>query len=111
MYSVSVYYKDRKTADIIVNEDNVIYKRYSEDIMSVPFMFEPTKEHIVEFIKSRCISKERVENTPGYLENLGLSSYEPLEIVKKTHGIMWEDYMWIKFPDDNITWEDVKVRD
>ena len=81
MYSFSVYYKDRKTADIIVNEDNVIYKRYSEDIMSVPFMFEPTKEHIVEFIKSRCISK------------------------------VWEDYMWIKFPDDNITWEDVKVRD
>lgn len=45
-----------------------------------------------------------------YLKDLGLVEYNPYEIVKITHGVMWEDFIWFKFPNENITCEDIKIR-
>jgi hypothetical protein len=48
---------------------------------------------------------------PEYLETLGLTAYDPWKIVEITHGVMWEDFLWIKFPGETLSWEDVKIRD
>lgn len=45
-----------------------------------------------------------------YLEDLGLDEYNPYEIVRLTHGVMWEDNMWLKFPGEDVSWKDVRVR-
>jgi len=49
----------------------------------------------LEFIKSRCVpeSRDRIRN---YLEAIGLNSYDPIEIIKKTNGKMAEDNQWLR---------------
>ena len=40
-----------------------------------------------------------------------VSEYNPWEIVKKTHGVMFEDFIWVRFEGEALVWEDVKIRD
>lgn len=111
-YAFDVYWKDELTASITISGDrkSVDYKRFSDNIGEAPFMFEnPTIEQIYDFIESRCMNKHRPQ-LEEYLNDLGIKEYNPYEIVKITHGVMWEDFMWFKFPKENITWKDVKVR-
>ena len=111
MIEFSVYCKDVRTADIIIYDDNSVdYFKYSDDLMSIPFNYTPQKQDVIDFIESRCIKKERALNTPGFLEALGLSEYDPWKIVRKTHGVMWEDFLWVRFPGDTVKWEDIKIR-
>ncbi len=44
------------------------------------------------------------------LEQLRLREYNPYEIVKKTHGVSWNDYILFRFPGGNLTSKDVLVR-
>ena len=32
-------------------------------------------------------------------------------IVRKTHGVSYNDYLWFRFPGENLRAEDVLVRD
>lgn len=112
-YQFSTYWKDEKTADVIIAADrkSLIYKKYTEDILKVPFAFDnPTIEQMYDFIESRCMPKERTQ-LQDYLEELDLEEYNPWDIVKRTHGVMWEDFLWFKFPGEDISWDEVKVRD
>ena len=55
----------------------------------------PSWDDLLEFIESRCIPRERA-GIQKYLDSLGLSSYEPWDIVKKTEGRMAEDKQWLE---------------
>jgi hypothetical protein len=109
----SVYWREKHTADVVLSADRstVSYKMYPHEFGEVPFEFEnPSVEQMDNFIVSRCVPKGR-SLIGEYLEYLGLSEYNPYEIVKKTHGVMFEDFLWFKFPGESIEWDDVKIRD
>lgn len=113
-FECEVYDRDVKTAYIYISSDRktIKYERFTKGIeYMLPYAFDnPTLEQLYDFIESRCMDRRRTQ-MPKYLEVLGLAEYNPYEIVKKTHGVMWEDFLWMKFPNENITWEDVKIRD
>ena len=44
------------------------------------------------------------------LKQLGLKSYDPLEIVKKTHGVSYNDFLWFQFEGENYRYEDMKTK-
>ena len=44
------------------------------------------------------------------LTNLGLKEYNPYEIVKRTHGVSYNDFIWFRFPGEKLTSKDVLVR-
>ena len=44
------------------------------------------------------------------LRALGLTEYKPLDIVRKTHGVSYNDFLWFRFPGENISSKDVLVR-
>ena len=52
-----------------------------------------------EFLKSRCIPKER-DGIKFYLKELGLYEYDTLEIIKKTNGRIAEDESWLALTED-----------
>lgn len=108
----STYWENEKTSDIEIDDNrNVTYRYYTDNVARAPYMFEnPTYEQIEEFVKSRCVNEKR-ENLKEYLNDIGLTEYNPWRIIEITHGVMWEDLLWIKFPGENIKWEDVKIRD
>ncbi len=55
---------------------------------------DPSWEDYLYFLEDRCVPRTR-DGLRYYLEALGLDSYEPLEIIKKTQGRMAEDHMWL----------------
>ena len=112
-YRFSVYWRNEKTADVVISADRtaVTYVKYTDEIPKVPFLFEnPSVEQMYDFIESRCMPKQRTQ-LQDYLDELELEEYNPWDIVKRTHGVMWEDFLWFKFPDENVSWDEVKVRD
>lgn len=59
----------------------------------------PTWNDVQIFLEDRCIPKER-DGLQHYLTSLGLTSYEPLEIIRKTQGKMAEDHCHIKIVEE-----------
>ena len=42
---------------------------------------------------------------------MGLSEHNPIAIVKRTYGLIHEDYIWLKFKGDPTTYDEIKIRD
>jgi len=56
----------------------------------------PTWEDFECFLRDRCVSPGRGDINQ-ILKDLGLTDYDPLQIVEKTGGRMAGDHMWLKF--------------
>ena len=56
----------------------------------------PTWKDFQNFLEERCVPQSR-SGIREYLETIGVESYEPLEIIKKTNGRMAEDNQWLKW--------------
>lgn len=55
----------------------------------------PTWEDFEFFLEDRCFPRER-GNCKSILRSMGLTDYDPLQIIEKTQGRMAEDKQWIK---------------
>jgi len=55
----------------------------------------PTWDDFLFFLKERCIPKERA-GLREYLEAIGISEYDPVEIISKTAGRMADDNQWLE---------------
>ncbi len=112
-YQFTTFWKDEKTSDVVISADrkNVSYQYYTREIPKVPFLFDnPTVEQMYHFLEERCMPR-RPRQLQEYLDYLGLKEYDPWKIVQITHGVMWEDFLWLRFPGEDLRWEDVKIRD
>ena len=97
-------YLNRNTQKVIIENQGYTFPIY-------PFKDNVTPEDVLDFLEERCIPKSRA-NIKEILSSLGLSSYDPEAICRKTHGLMFDDYIWIRFPEDGeLTYEEVKIRD
>ena len=108
IYDFSVYFKDECIADVHIDteKNETSIKRYILGPKQ-PFMCERQDIHyIYGFLESRCFDNGWPDTPPILKAN----ETNPYEWCRKTHGIMYNDFWWIRFPDENITWNDVKVR-
>lgn len=48
-------------------------------------------------------------NIDEILAEYGLTVYDPIEFIRRTHGIMYEDYEWVRFGDEKLTFTDVDI--
>ena len=66
------------------------------DFLKLPFgnNQNPSWADCRHFLEDRCIPKTRA-GLQEYLEAIGVDSYEPLEIIRKTQGRMAEDDLWL----------------
>ena len=46
------------------------------------------------------------------LRSMGLKEYNVYDILRVTHGVDIDDFMWLKFDEDDksLCWDDVRVR-
>ena len=56
----------------------------------------PTWKDFEVFLRERCFPETR-GNKKNLLRQLGLTGYDPLQIVEKTQGRMVDDELWLKF--------------
>jgi len=67
-----------------------------------------TVKDVKEFFSERCFDERRPDKKVLLLM-LGVDSYNPEEICKRTHGIMTYDNRWIKYLGESLTYDDVKL--
>lgn len=114
-----MYDKDVKVGRIELNglvvEKNECYvdlSKYPFPFMIYPFCRITDAYGIWEFMKNRVVPRDR-DGIEEILEVYGMKEYDAIELAKKTHGVMFEDFWWFKFddvPDDGKTWKDLNPR-
>lgn len=79
------------------NEKVKVYNR-TNDILHRAFgvVENPTWEEFQDFLMERCYSKDRGD-IKDVLNRIGVTSYDPLQIVEKTQGRVREDPQWMRF--------------
>lgn len=92
--------------------EEVKIQNYESHILRLPFgvVQNPTFAMFEDFLESRCFPRTRY-NAKQLLARLGLTTYEPLDIIRKTHGVQNEDTCWIRFEGEELCYDDVKFRD
>lgn len=109
--SFDYMFRDKKVAHVeLLSNLEVKCERYSTDVLDNPLPQGETAEKLLEMFEDRCFPRTRA-NADELVKRLGLEVYDPIGIVRKTHGIQFDDFYWIRFEGEDITWEDVKIRD
>ena len=80
-----------------LTDQTVKHEDYTNDYVKTPFgnNKNPDFSDFENFLEERCIPKSRA-GIREYLDVLNLDSYEPLEIIKKTKGVMAEDQIHLE---------------
>lgn len=107
----TIMHKNKEVEEIKVNfsSGEIEYKNIIDEIPLKQFNKKPDLFQIFDWLEERSYPRNRT-NVNELLREIGLTHYDPKEIVKKTHGVMWEDFICIKFKDEEIRWEDVRLR-
>ena len=109
-YTFEVYWKDEITARVYVKEYDVTVSRFTDHPLKQIFAQKKmTRYQLNRILELRCWERDRADINE-LLENIGLQEYNPQEIVRKTHGVSFNDYIWIRFPGEKLTSKDVLVR-
>lgn len=110
-YYFEVYWKDEITARVHVEGSYVRISRYTSHPLKQLFANDRMSRHqLNRILEMRCWDKERAD-IGEILKGFGLREYNPYEIVRKTHGVSYNDYIWFRFPGEQITGKDVLVRE
>ena len=109
-YTFEVYWKDEITARVYVKGGRVTVSRYVEHPLKQLFADKNmTRYQLNKILELRCWDRNRAD-IDEILRHLGLKYYNPYEIVRKTHGVSYNDYIWFRFPGEKLTSKDVLVR-
>lgn len=110
-FTFEVFWKNELSARVSARGRNVHVSRYIiHPVRQIFYNEKITRNQLNEILKLRCFEEGRPD-IMDKLKAMGLSEYRPLDIVRKTHGVSYNDYIWIRFPGEKLTAEDVLVRD
>lgn len=111
-YTVDVFMYEEMICRIHVSRQSVTFENYISDIVWLPFGVKKavTYSDLLEFYEDRCFPRER-ENCKEVLKSIGLDYYDPEEICRKTHGVQFDDFIWLQFSDEpQVNFEDIRIR-
>ena len=61
------------------------------------------------YIETRCWDRGRGD-IDEILKRFGLTEYDPMELVKRTFGLSYNDFKWFKFEPNILRWKHVNPR-
>lgn len=105
--------RDELLCIITIDESSGIIevKNLIEEQWKLPFPKNKTvtMKDLYDFLEDRVFEKPRPDRYL-ILDELELEHFEPLLIAKKTHGALWDDYNWLRFDGEELTFKDVQLR-
>lgn len=110
--SFTVLFQDEEVAKVILSSDKkkVEIIKLIPDGIKQPFGgARQDLARVYDFLKSRCYENDRAD-LETILATAGMSSNNPWQWVKKTHGVTYEDFFWIRFENESLTWNEVRIR-
>ena len=109
-FSLEVWWKNRLTAKVHSEGTKVYVESTEKNPMKRLFPnMTLSRYQASEVLKMRCWDPGRPD-IRELLAACGLTKYVPLDIVRKTHGVSYNDFLWIKFPGEDLRAEDVLAR-
>lgn len=112
MYNFTVMHRNEAVARVRISDDhmNVRIEKLIPDSLMQPFGGNDLSlNRVYQFLKSRCYEDDRVD-LQEILNQAKLRENNPWEWNHITHGVTWEDDLWIKFDDEELEWENVRWR-
>ena len=112
---IEVFWQNEHVSNMYVDytAHTVHVENFSSEDYKLPFLIgrnNPSWEEYKLLIDSRVFPRER-QNCKEILSCYGLDEYDQEAICRKSHATMFSDYMWFRYPGENITYDDVKLRD
>lgn len=104
------FWADELVAYVKINQNKVKVQRLTDH--PVKQIFHTDEMDVFYFstvLETRCWQRD-CRNIDNYLKKLDIPYYDPLAIVKKTHGVSYNDFLWFKFNGERLTWKDVAPR-
>lgn len=103
---ISVFWKDELTAEVDIQNNKVDIKKYTSDPIKQFFLAFNSMDIVgfSDLLEARCWERERVDIL-DLLRKIGLDEYDPIEIVRRTFGVSYNDSIWFKFEESNINWK------
>ncbi len=97
-FSFEVFWKNELVSRVHVNGSKVHVSRYVEHPLKQIFCSDSMNRFALgEIMRMRCWDPNRADND-AIIAYLGLKSADALSIVRKTHGVMANDFIWFRFP-------------
>lgn len=112
LYEVKVYWKDEQLVCRITVDKGVKFTNYTDDTLKLPFgvRTEVGEKDLQEFYRERAFPEER-DNCKEVLNALGLNYYDAESVCRKTHGLQFDDFLWLQFSDEpQVKYSDIKLR-
>ncbi|WP_145411280.1 hypothetical protein [Paenibacillus xylanexedens] len=105
---------DRVIAKVKLDYKNQFVDVWQDKGVLPVFLPFPNKKNVLvgdvlNYFESRCFPRSR-DHADKILQYLELKDYVPSDIVKKTHGVLYDDYVWIRFAGEELTCADVHPR-
>lgn len=94
-YDIKVYSKEELVSEIYIRGSSVTFKNYNYPAVRT----SATVDDLEEFFEDRCFPREQA-NCKDLLRRLGLDCYEPELLCRKTHGLQFDDFIWLQFSDE-----------
>lgn len=105
---METYWKDEKTATVRLDSMYAYITRYTtHPIKQLFYTDKMTRYEFGGILQDRCWDKNRPD-LQQLLALIGLKEYNPYEICKRTHGKMYQDNIWFRFPGELLTYKEVK---
>lgn len=99
LLQLQFFHGDSLCTTILADEtaEKVLIENHTSDPLYTAFGVNenPGWQDYQSFLEERCIPKSRA-GLQEYLNAIGVSEYNPLEIIRKTKGKMAEDRSWLE---------------
>ncbi len=92
----------------IIDGDNIVCNiatKHKEDMLTT--VHRPLVISDIHFLFSCRVFQDFTPYTQNMLDRVGLQKYNVLDILYKTHGVIPYDSYWIRFEDEQLTYEEV----
>lgn len=101
-------FEDRLISEIIIENNKIYFINYTDNVIEKPFgcMTSITFKEFKRFLAFRCFPKDRW-NCRELVKCID-GEYDFIKIIKITHGVLSDDYFWIRFKGESLTWNDIK---
>lgn len=112
MYNFTVMFQNTPVADVSISDDHkeVHIGKLVPDSIIQPFGGDVLSlDRVYKFLKSRCYEDGRAD-LEEILSQAHLTSNDPWKWNQITHGVMWDDQIWIRYEGESLCWEDVRWR-
>ncbi len=68
-----------------------------------------TFKDFLKFLESRCAPRTRI-GIEDILKAYDIKFYDPMAMCRKSHGRTMVDFLWVKFNDEDLVWDQIKLR-